>query len=385
MIVRYPSYYDKFQCIAGACEDTCCAGWEIDIDDETYEAYMQVEGEFGERLRRMIKEYHFEEDECYESHGFCLKENRRCAFLDDNNLCEIYRELGEDALSYVCTHTPRNYLEYGGAREIAISVSCPEAGRLIFGSQEKMCQMEKEIHGEPDYKETEEELIQAATIRRMRDEAIALLQNRHKSMDRRMDEMLQYAEAAQGVLNREAWDEKVRWQNTEQPTPEQGEIYHHFLGRMKSYTQLASINERWEQQLIALQERYHEATDGQEAYGNERGAFGKFMKQEKREIWLEQLAVYYAFMCLPRSVDGLDFLGQAKFVATSYLMIEDMAMCLYAKIKDKFNLESFSAVARIYAKEVEHSEENLDFLAEEILFEEIFEVGKLRECFVALP
>ena len=33
MIFRYPDYYEKFSCIAGACEDTCCAGWEIDIDD----------------------------------------------------------------------------------------------------------------------------------------------------------------------------------------------------------------------------------------------------------------------------------------------------------------------------------------------------------------
>ena len=38
MIVRYPDYYEKFACIAGACEDTCCAGWEIDLDEETYEA-----------------------------------------------------------------------------------------------------------------------------------------------------------------------------------------------------------------------------------------------------------------------------------------------------------------------------------------------------------
>ena len=57
MKFRYPAYYEQFSCIADRCEDTCCAGWEIDIDDESYAYYMNVEGAFGEELRRQIKEY----------------------------------------------------------------------------------------------------------------------------------------------------------------------------------------------------------------------------------------------------------------------------------------------------------------------------------------
>ena len=70
MIFRYPDYYEKFSCIAGACEDTCCAGWEIDIDDKSYEYYKTVGGAFGEMLRQNIKEYENDEEDAYESHGF---------------------------------------------------------------------------------------------------------------------------------------------------------------------------------------------------------------------------------------------------------------------------------------------------------------------------
>lgn len=28
--------YDKFKCIADKCEFTCCKGWEINIDNNTY-------------------------------------------------------------------------------------------------------------------------------------------------------------------------------------------------------------------------------------------------------------------------------------------------------------------------------------------------------------
>mgnify|MGYP006874698003 CR=1 FL=1 len=32
----YPDYYKEFKCIAGECRHSCCIGWEIDIDEETY-------------------------------------------------------------------------------------------------------------------------------------------------------------------------------------------------------------------------------------------------------------------------------------------------------------------------------------------------------------
>ena len=54
MKVRVPNYFNEFKCIASECEDTCCAGWEIVIDDETHKRYENVEGEFGEILRSKI-------------------------------------------------------------------------------------------------------------------------------------------------------------------------------------------------------------------------------------------------------------------------------------------------------------------------------------------
>ena len=36
-----PSYYKEFRCIADKCNHSCCKGWEIDIDDETYKKYAE--------------------------------------------------------------------------------------------------------------------------------------------------------------------------------------------------------------------------------------------------------------------------------------------------------------------------------------------------------
>ena len=54
MKIRVPEYFKDFKCIASKCEDTCCAGWGIVIDDATYDRYKNVQGEFGDRLRSEI-------------------------------------------------------------------------------------------------------------------------------------------------------------------------------------------------------------------------------------------------------------------------------------------------------------------------------------------
>ena len=110
---------------------TVCNGWGIDIDEDSYEYYMGIGGAFGERL----KEQTVTEDE---EHSFVLQKNGWCPLLDQNKLCDIYSELGEEALCEVCTEYPRFVVEYGDVREKSLSVSCEEVGRIIFSDEGKM-------------------------------------------------------------------------------------------------------------------------------------------------------------------------------------------------------------------------------------------------------
>ena len=80
MLYTYPHYYRKFQCIASECEDTCCAGWEIMIDDKALEKYKKAKGPVGNRLKNSIN---WKEGSFWQYH-------HRCAFLNDENLCDLY-------------------------------------------------------------------------------------------------------------------------------------------------------------------------------------------------------------------------------------------------------------------------------------------------------
>ena len=35
-----PNYMTSFKCIGKDCIDSCCSGWRIDIDEETYKNYI---------------------------------------------------------------------------------------------------------------------------------------------------------------------------------------------------------------------------------------------------------------------------------------------------------------------------------------------------------
>ena len=80
MKITVPHYYSRFQCVAGECPDTCCAGWQIMIDDASLKKYRKRRDPFGSRLKNSID---------WENSAF-RQYDGRCAFLDENNLCDIY-------------------------------------------------------------------------------------------------------------------------------------------------------------------------------------------------------------------------------------------------------------------------------------------------------
>ena len=142
MLYTIPDYYHEFSCIAGECEDTCCAGWQIVADEAALKKYKKVTGSFRKRLRRSInwKEGTFKQDK-----------NKRCAFLNDENLCDMYTALGEKSLCRTCKMYPRHVEEFEDVREMTLSVSCPEVARILLGKKEPVRFLTYESNKEEEY------------------------------------------------------------------------------------------------------------------------------------------------------------------------------------------------------------------------------------------
>ena len=177
MKIFAPDYYRNFKCIAGDCKHSCCIGWEIDIDSETAELYKNVPGEFGKRLSENID---------FDENGgvFRLCENERCPFLNEKGLCDIYINLGPEALSQICDDHPRfrNYFE--SRTEIGLGLCCEEAAKLILEKETKTGIFEIDEDGEPfSPSEEDEEFFD------LREEIFDAVQNREKTFAERISDV----------------------------------------------------------------------------------------------------------------------------------------------------------------------------------------------------
>ena len=126
MKITVPDYYLKFKCIADRCTDSCCIGWEIDIDDESRAKYAALDSEIGAEIREKTQ------------HGvFPLQKNGRCAFLDERGLCRIISAHGDGYLCDICREHPRYYGVGAEGLDGGLGLACPEAARIILSVDER--------------------------------------------------------------------------------------------------------------------------------------------------------------------------------------------------------------------------------------------------------
>ena len=182
MEIYYTDYYRNFQCIGPACEDTCCAVWEIRIDRETYEKYKSLKGTWGRRFAKAIDR----DRRCFR---FSEKSGKQCVFLTEGRLCRIHAELGEAYLCRECRIFPRHMENYGERREYMLSLACPEAARLML------------------YKTGPARLVRAQRNRKRRKR----LPGRERACDReRLAALLCLRETMFGILHKESLDIAIR-------------------------------------------------------------------------------------------------------------------------------------------------------------------------------
>lgn len=375
MKFRVPSYYKKFQCIAGACRHSCCIGWEVDIDEDTASYYKSVKGALGERMEK----YMMQDEAAY----FALEENGWCPFLNQQKLCDICIELGEEALSEVCTEYPRFTMEYGNVREKILSLSCEEVGRLVFSTDEKITWQEWEMPGdiegwdeaaeETKTGEAAETQVTAQKLEQVRARAVELLQDRTKPVFLRAAEYLNYCRKMQQELFAGVGNGRGEWdaENVENTGMAEKAAYENFRKRLERFEQLEVLDETWTQVKRELYETFSEE--------NYLPALKEYLASDAwREYEYEHLLVYFTFRYFMRAFYDDNLLSKAQFAVLSVLMIRDIDVARYLKNDRNYTLEDRIDNVRIYSREVEHSEENMELLEEDTQFEKVFEVESLK-------
>ncbi len=373
MILRVPDYYEEFSCIADRCKDSCCIGWEIDIDEDTCAYYHGIPGAFGDRLRGHM--YVTEDKE----HSFRLGEHGRCPFLNDKNLCDIITALGEEALSEVCTEYPRFSLYYGDVLQKCLSLSCEEVGRILFtreapvafvdyALEEPDWDSDDEDANQPDeedgiWEDEESQAYEAELVEKLyaaQLEIIALLQDRGQSIQNRIVKVLQYSEKLQKELNKSDKNDRIEvtdcmdWSSVWDISAER------FEERLSIFLEMETLDAEWEEQKAKLQ-----GLVGNEAYVKVVKDFLESQGFLERDY--ENLLVYFVFRYFMNAVYDQNVLSKVRMAVEFTLLIRDMDAIRLAD-RGTYTVADRIDVVRIFSKEVEHSEENVAMAEEEILW-----------------
>lgn len=123
-------FYSDYECIGGECPETCCGGWNIVIDDKSYEKYNDLQ----EPDRTWVLEKMEKTDGCYK---MILDDNTgRCKFLNDEGWCLLYRNISPDMLCDTCKTFPRWAHIYYDLYVLTASIACPVVAKNIVNKKD---------------------------------------------------------------------------------------------------------------------------------------------------------------------------------------------------------------------------------------------------------
>lgn len=370
--MRYvkPDYFDIFRCTADKCPDTCCAGWQIVIDDVSLERYMKDKSAFGSRLCNGID---------WQESAF-IQYDRRCSMLNDRNLCDLVIEKGEEWLCETCSRYPRHVEEFEGLREWSLSLSCPVAAELMLNRMKPIeFIMEEDEKSDPLEEEFEDfDFFLFTQLEDARNVMFKLVQNRKLSMEKRMHIILMLARELQECVDEERlydMDELIRryedWGDVDNQTDNEKEMK---LVRFKqicqgfSYLeQLERLREEW---TAVLQETRETLYDGDfekyhEIYMSFQEEFGPGgSRYQEWEFFQENLLIFFLYTYFCGAVYDDWIYSKAYFSVFSVTFIQEFVMCRWFLADKYIDMQDYVELAYRYAREVEHSDENLNFLEE---------------------
>lgn len=304
-----PDYYTDFKCIADKCRHSCCVGWEIDIDEKSYERFMKMPGDFGERVRKSIT---MGEEGPY----FHMTNDGKCPFLNEKGLCDMIIAEGEESLCQICADHPRYRNFWSDREEIGLGMCCEAAAMLILGRKEPVKDVILEDDGGNEELSEEE-----AEILEYRNLLIEMAQDRTKPVKERVNDMLYELGMSENIAY-------ARWAEF-------------LMG-------LERLDDAWADRLETLFDEY----DGASGLDDFETAF-------------EQLLTYLIRRHVPESACDCDVEVCALYVILMWSVMRRMCevfACEYGKI----TLPDIAEIARLYSGEIEYSDENIGAVMNEI-------------------
>jgi len=349
----YPDYYNAFVCAADQCSDTCCAGWQIVVDEESLDRYLEEPGAYRDTLHQGVdwKEGVFRQDP-----------SGRCFFLRKDLLCDMYCHLGEDSLCETCKSYPRHTEEFENVREVSLSISCPVVAKLLLEKTDPVSFVTQEDGEEEEFEDFDYFLF--STLEDTREEFLRVLQNRNLPLNNRLYYLLQETDRLQRMY------EAGQMAEYESELPDLRPVsflwndctasaYEQAYDRFEALYDLERLRENWQELLEEAEEILY--GPGAVTYCENKKRFLAWCeKEENLFIKLEQIAVYFFFLYYPGAVyDGYPY-GKVDAMVFHVANLYELMLARFIKNGETLSMEEIVDLVYRYSREIEHSDENLD-------------------------
>jgi len=364
-----PKYMMEFKCISSSCTDSCCAGWDINIDEDTYNKYINSTGQLkllleGKFTRNKDKQDSF-------NHGFMLlKDENRCPFLNSDMLCDIHGGDGQENLCITCKSYPRVFNIVDNVYEKSGLPSCIEICTRAFLNQDKM-----------EFIETEEDIEEKnIEIRRIIDSeafegtesllqyfwdirviSINIMQLRNFSIEERLNILKRFYEQIEKMYNSQNFD------NIE-------ELLEDFSGEVVNYEDLKGVDFKENNEFyislrqeelvknirsVRLKECVKEYKDGLLNQNN----MCKYLEETHKyfnvlkeySYVFENYLVNQIFKDLIPFSKGESLIESIKVIINSYRIIKAYVIGIAINSKTEITAEKIIRVIQALSKDIEHN------------------------------
>ena len=384
MRFRVPGYYKQFTCIADRCIDNCCfGGWQIDIDKETIDFYDTVQGDFGDRLKKYVDK---------EAGCFTLN-NGQCPFLLENNLCEIYKELGPEHMGLVCTQFPRFTEYYGNIKETGIGMACEEAARIILNDSTPFILEETDIDEEEIWGEYDSSLGQSLFI--LRDKIMSMLDDTSLSLSDKLCVILDKCDYLQNLINNNNYDEIRKFcsvidlikdikanslkkdtstsiiTSNDNSKPDNRVIKAINMKIWWAYLDLEPLNSQWQELSSNAYDYLYENSDEVccTPYDN-----------YLLEIYLTRLTKYYVYRYMLKASFDHNLTGKAQLIVSNLIILKDLFIFRKGKDSNQDDEKILMDIIHIFSRETEYSEDNISDLYDSFIFDDVFSCKSLTNA-----
>lgn len=318
--------HNDFKCLMGSCPSSCCEMWQIAVDENSLNYYNSLNTPYGEFIRENL---------CEEDGDVCFKvKGNRCAFLTDEGLCQMHSKIGAEHMAETCRKYPEFTVETQDYILKGQCVSCPYIAEKLLKNTDFT---KLSVTGESG--NSFENFIFGKI------KSAIEIANEDIDFQEKTKKLLSFGEVSQGEIESKFNTESV-FINGDDKNIDQ------YLATLNT---LEVLTDRWK----SLLERLNNFQFNEDNINN----FKDYMKNRNREYG--NILSYFIYKYCMGSADDNNFYMYIKFSVILTKIIYMTGVMVFSENK-KFTAENQSEILYLVGKEIEHNEENLNTVYEDI-------------------